>query len=251
MTFDWSTLALQTVNFAVLVWLLHRFLYKPVLGLIDARRADVETQYARAVAAEAAASAKVQALEAEQALIDRRRTEMIKSATAEAEQAAQARRLKGEEAVSALLAEERKRIVEERSQALAEVRTAALDLGVDIARRFLAEMPIEVSAEGYLEQIEARLAALTPAERVEVRDGAVPGAKLCVATARPLPESVREEWRARLHRALDSTIDMEFETDPALVAGAELHFPTTILRFSWRSALAAMRAEIDADGHAR
>jgi len=35
MHFDWSTFALQTVNFAILVWLLHRFLYRPVLRLLE------------------------------------------------------------------------------------------------------------------------------------------------------------------------------------------------------------------------
>jgi hypothetical protein len=47
MHFDWSTLALQTVNFAILVWLMHRFLYRPVLRLIDARRAEIDKQHAR------------------------------------------------------------------------------------------------------------------------------------------------------------------------------------------------------------
>ncbi|PPC85052.1 MAG: ATPase, partial [Methylocystis sp.] len=46
MRFDWWTLGLQTVNFAVLVWLLHRLLYRPVLRMIDARRAEMEKQYA-------------------------------------------------------------------------------------------------------------------------------------------------------------------------------------------------------------
>ena len=40
MHFDWWTLALQTINFAILAWLLHRFLYKRVLRVIDARRAE-------------------------------------------------------------------------------------------------------------------------------------------------------------------------------------------------------------------
>jgi F-type H+-transporting ATPase subunit b len=35
------------------------------------------------------------------------------------------------------------------------------------------------------------------------------------------------------------------------MAGAELHFPQAILRFSWRSALATMRAEIETHGNAR
>ncbi|MEO0035300.1 MAG: synthase, partial [Pseudomonadota bacterium] len=38
MSLDWSSLALQTVNFLVLVWLLQRFLYRPVLAAIDRRR---------------------------------------------------------------------------------------------------------------------------------------------------------------------------------------------------------------------
>ncbi len=61
MHFDWSTFALQTVNFAILVWLLHRFLYRPVLRLVDARRAEIEKQYAEARAVEAEAKAKAAA----------------------------------------------------------------------------------------------------------------------------------------------------------------------------------------------
>ena len=41
MHLDWWTIALQTINFAILVWLLHRFLYKPVLRMIDARKAEI------------------------------------------------------------------------------------------------------------------------------------------------------------------------------------------------------------------
>jgi F-type H+-transporting ATPase subunit b len=39
MEIDWWTLALQTVNFLVVVWLLSRFLYRPVRRMIEAREA--------------------------------------------------------------------------------------------------------------------------------------------------------------------------------------------------------------------
>ncbi len=250
MVFDWSTLVLQTVNFAVLAWLLHRFLYKPVLGLIDARRAEVETQYAGAAAVEADAKAKLAAAAAERARISDERAGLIKAATAEAERAADMRRRQGEQAAQALLDEARKKIAQERSLALAEARTAALDLGLDIAKRFLAELPVEQRAAACLARIEQHLAGLSPAERTEVRDGAIPGAKLQVVTATALPMPVQDEWRTRLRQALGNGLDLDFASDPALVAGAELHFPTTILRFSWRSAVAALRQKIDADGHA-
>jgi len=46
MLIDWFTVGAQALNFIVLVWLLKRFLYKPVLSAIDAR----EQRIARASA---------------------------------------------------------------------------------------------------------------------------------------------------------------------------------------------------------
>ena len=40
MEFDWTTFALEVLNFLVLVWLLKRFFYRPVLAMIEARRAE-------------------------------------------------------------------------------------------------------------------------------------------------------------------------------------------------------------------
>lgn len=148
---DWSTLALQTVNFTILVWLLHRFLYRPVLRLLDARRAEV---------------------------------------------------------------------------------------------------PIELRAEAWLARIEEHLAALPQSERDALSDQLADGARLRVLTATALPAETVEAWRARLNKTLGDRIAIGFDTDQHLVAGAELHFPNAVLRFSWRSALAAMRAELAVDGAA-
>jgi F-type H+-transporting ATPase subunit b len=44
MLIDWFTVAAQAVNFLILVWLLKRFLYKPVLAAIDEREKRIATQ---------------------------------------------------------------------------------------------------------------------------------------------------------------------------------------------------------------
>ena len=41
MLIDWFTVGAQAVNFLILVWLLKRFLYKPVLAAIDAREKKI------------------------------------------------------------------------------------------------------------------------------------------------------------------------------------------------------------------
>ncbi|MFZ1828872.1 MAG: F0F1 ATP synthase subunit B, partial [Candidatus Competibacteraceae bacterium] len=42
MAIDWTTFTLEIINFLVLVWLLKRFLYQPVLETLARRRAGIE-----------------------------------------------------------------------------------------------------------------------------------------------------------------------------------------------------------------
>lgn len=250
MQFDWSTLALQTINFAILVWLLQRFLYKPVLRMIDARRAAIDKQSADASAAVAEAKKKLAAIDAERAGIAAERAAALSAAAAQAEAAAGARRSQAERDAVALLDGARKTLALERDQALVEARRAGLDLGSEIAERLLAEMPMKLRAEAWLERIERHLAALPAAERdALVRQ--LDGTALRVVTASSLPAEAADAWGAALHRALSDRIAIAFDADPRLVAGAELHFPNTILHYSWQNALASIRDKIEADDHAR
>jgi F-type H+-transporting ATPase subunit b len=54
---DWSTFVLEIINFLVLVWILKRFLYQPILDVIAARRKSIEDQLAEAHSIEAEAKA--------------------------------------------------------------------------------------------------------------------------------------------------------------------------------------------------
>ena len=57
MELDWTTFFLEILNFLVLVWLLKRFLYKPVLDAIAQRKLEIEKRAAdsQAIRQEAAA----------------------------------------------------------------------------------------------------------------------------------------------------------------------------------------------------
>jgi F-type H+-transporting ATPase subunit b len=249
MQFEWSTFALQTVNFAVLVWLLHRFLYRPVLRLVDARRAEIDRQFAEARAADAMAAAQLASVESERAGIAAERAATLKQAAAEAETAAEARRARAEREASEIIEAGRTTLAAERVQARAEARRLALDLGADVAARLLAEMPLRLRAEAWLARIEEYLAGLPTTEREGLGQQLAHGMRLNVVTATALPDDMAALWRDRLERVLGDHLALDFAVNPALVAGVELHFPNAVLRFSWESALAAMRAEIEADGH--
>jgi F-type H+-transporting ATPase subunit b len=251
MHFDWSTFALQTVNFAILVWLLQRFLYKPVLRMVDARRAEIDRHYAEARTAEAQAKDRVTAVAAERAGIAGERAAALKESSAQAEVAAAARHAQAERDAAAFLEAARKTLAAERDQALAEARRAALDLGAKIATRLLAEVPVKLRAEAWIERVEQYLAALPKPEMAALTQQLADGVPLKVVTASALPAETKETWRSRLHGSICDRVAIDFGADPSLLAGAELHFPNAILRLSWKSALAALRAEIEADGNAR
>ncbi len=246
MHFDWSTFALQTVNFAILVWLLHRFLYRPVLRLIDARRAEIDKQDADARTAQAKAQEQLTAVAAERAGIAAERAAALKEAAAQAEAAAAARRGQAERDAAALLEGARKALAVEREQALAEARRAALDLGMELAGRLLAEIPMKLRAEAWIERIEQYLAGLPKPEADALARQLPDSVHLTVLTASALSAETAQIWRSRLQRALGDRTAVDFAVEPKLVAGTELHFPNAVVRLSWQDALAAMRAELEA-----
>lgn len=245
MTFDWWTLGLQTVNFAVLVWLLHRLLYQPVLRMIDAQRAEMEKQYAEASAAAVKAQQELAEVEAARAKIAGEREATLNAAAAQAEEAAKARRAQAESEAAVLLEGARKSISEERQQVVAEARNVAIDLGAEVARRLLDAAPLKARSEAWLDQIEHSLAALPKSERVALAKQLENGEALLVVTASPLRPEEAETWRVQLRRLLGDGISVTFNADPLLLAGAELHFPAAVLRFSWQNALELARLELE------
>ena len=55
MLIDWFTVGAQALNFAILVWLMKRFLYKPILDAIDSREKRIAAALADADAKKAEA----------------------------------------------------------------------------------------------------------------------------------------------------------------------------------------------------
>lgn len=243
MSLDWWTIGLQTINFVVLVWLLRRFLYQPVLRLVDARRSAIQRETDEAKSARDQALSERAAIAADRAGLEAERERILKSAAAQAQEAIERRRAHAQQEAQALLEDARHSLAVERDHALAEVQGIAADLGADFARRLLAEMPPQALAGAWLERIEQRLQSLSTAERGDLERQLADGSALSVVTAVPLGADTAEVWRARLRSALDPGITITFKVNPDLIAGAELHFPTIVLSFSWQRVLPALRTE--------
>ena len=84
MLINWFTVVAQAINFLILVWLLKRFLYKPILHAIDEREKGIATQLAEAEAKKAEAQKERDDFQHKNEAFDQERAALLKKATDEA-----------------------------------------------------------------------------------------------------------------------------------------------------------------------
>lgn len=248
MRLDWSTLTLQLINFAILVWLLQRFLYRPVLRMLDERRTALLGEQAQAASETEAVKRQLADLQAQRAGLAGERAAALARTEEEGRALLAARRAQAQREADGLLEEGRRTLAREREQAAQELRRAALDLAADMASRVLAQIPQPLRVQAWLERIEGHLQALPPGELRELSGQLSGGSALRVVTAAPLAAEAEEQWRARLRAATAAEARVEFDSEPGLIAGAELHFPHAQLSFSVQGALAALQQEVQSHG---
>ena len=250
MHINWLTLVLQLLNFLVLVWLLQRFLYRPVLRMIDARRAAIAQQYAEAQQVQASAQKRLAALDAQSAAMESEQSTALKAAAADAERQLSLRRAQAERDAQALLDDARKQLALEREQLLAEARAAAFELAAQITRRLIAAQPPSLRTQAWFEQIAQQLGALPQTEREALAAQLADGATLTIVTALALGPQIAEQWNTRLQAVLGTPMTVRYAVDPALIAGAELRFPQATLAFTAASTLATLRSELQVNANA-
>ncbi|MCW8399439.1 hypothetical protein OQJ26_11625 [Legionella sp. PATHC038] len=83
MLIDWFTVIAQVINFLILIWLLKRFLYHPILHAIDAREERIASVIAAASAKEAEAQKERDTLHKQNEEFNQQRALLLKEATDE------------------------------------------------------------------------------------------------------------------------------------------------------------------------
>ena len=84
MLIDWFTVGAQALNFLILVWLLKRFLYKPILDAVDAREKRIAAELADADAKKAEAKKERDEFQHKNEEFDQQRAALLSKATEEA-----------------------------------------------------------------------------------------------------------------------------------------------------------------------
>jgi len=84
MLIDWFTVGALVLNFLLLVWLMKRFLYRPILQAIDAREQRIATELADAAAKQADAQQAREEFRYKNTAFEQRRAALLRQAVDEA-----------------------------------------------------------------------------------------------------------------------------------------------------------------------
>ena len=248
MKFSWWTFALQVVNFLVLVWLLRRFLFKPVSAIVARRKEEIGRTLADASAERQKATDLRQELAAERAGIE---AERQKAREEQREGLAAERARMVEEAraqATEILGQARKRIEEERAVVGEELFARTVQLAGLLAEQLLRDLALPSIEKPFLARVLDYLDRLPEHERAGL-GSQLGGNDLLVTTAHVLGPDEETEWRNQLQKRIANGGSIKFRADPALIAGAEITFPHAVLRFNWRDGLVAAGKQIHRNEH--
>jgi F-type H+-transporting ATPase subunit b len=223
MIIDWFTIGAQAVNFLILVWLMKRFLYKPILNAIDVREKKIALEIADANTKKADAKKQRDEFEKKNREFDEQRAALLTKATDEV--AAERTRLLDEARKAAAdFSAKRQETLQNEAHALHEAIGRKTEQEVfAIARKTLSDLA-GASLEERIGDIFIRRLREMDSKAHDDLGTAIKSASdpVLIRSTIDLQEKQRAEIQKVINEIFSAEIQLRFETSPDLIGGIEL-----------------------------
>jgi F-type H+-transporting ATPase subunit b len=223
MLIDWFTVGAQALNFLVLVWLMKRFLYKPIIEALDAREKLIAAELADAASKKAEAQKERDEFQRKNEEFDRHRAGLLAKADDEAKAERQRLHDDARKAADALSAKRQESLLEEASNLGEAISRRTRQEVFSVARKALADLATTSLEERFGEVFTRRLRTLDGKAK-ESLGAALKSASepAVVRSAFDLPAAQRATIQNALNETFSAEIRVRYETAPDLVGGIEL-----------------------------
>ena len=223
MLIDWFTVGAQALNFIILVWLLKRFLYKPILNAVDAREKRIAAELADADAKKAEAQKARDEFQHKNQEFDQQRAALLSKATDEANAERQRLLEDARKAADALSAKRQQALRRDADNLNQAIRRRTQQEVFAIARKALMDLATTSLEERIGEVFTRRLRTI----KGKAKEGLAEVLKTAsepalVRTAFDLPAAQRAAIQNALNETFSAEVHVRFETAPDLVSGVEL-----------------------------
>jgi F-type H+-transporting ATPase subunit b len=257
---DWFTVIAQAVNFLILVWLLKRFFYQPILKALDARERRIAAELADADAKKREAELERSEFRQKNDEFDQQRATFLDKALDEA-RAERKRLIAAARNDADTLRTRREEALKTEYQSLSEALTRRTCAEVfAISRKVLADLANTTLEAHMAEAFIRRMHELNPDEKAQLASAfktsipvstgtaAMAGAAaagVVVRSAFDLPAAQQNSLVAVVRENLGTETSVRFETEPDLVSGIELVASGYKVAWSIAGYLASLEKEMD------
>ncbi|MEO8992464.1 MAG: F0F1 ATP synthase subunit B [Nitrosospira sp.] len=261
MLIDWFTVIAQIVNFLILVWLLKRFLYGPILKALDAREKRIAAILAAADAKGLKAEKERSTLQEKNDEFDQQRAMLLSRASYEAE-AERQRLIAAARKEADDLRARREDSLKREYRSLNEAITRRIGAEVVvIARKVLADLANTTLEAHMVSALIKQIRELSPEEKVDLVStirmsvsaspvtaaaASAESAGILVRSAFDLPAVQQNAIEITIKEILDTEIPVRFESRPDLVSGIELIMRGYKIAWSIENYLVSLEKEIGA-----
>ena len=232
MLIDWFTVGAQTLNFLILVWLMKRFLYKPILQAIDEREQRIAAELADADAKKAEARQERDEFQHKNEEFDQQRAALLSQATDEVNAERQRLLDAAHQAADTLRAKRQDALQSEQRSLNDEITRRTRDEVFAIARKTLSDLAGTSLEERMSDLFTRRLRELDGAAKGSLaKDLKTLSDPVLVRSAFDLPPEQRATIQQSLNETFSAEIQVRFETAPEVISGIEL--TTDGLKVAW------------------
>ncbi len=246
MLIDWFTVIAQALNFLILVWLMKRFLYKPILKAIDEREKRIAAELAEADKKKTEAQKEGDEYKRKNEDFDRQRDALLNQATAEAQAERQRLLAEARRAAEDLSFKRQEALKAEEHDLHQAIRRRTGKEVFSIARKTLSDLAGSVLEERMADLFILRLRKIEGQAKADLA-GALRSAHepALVRSAFDLPLDLRDSIQKALNETFSSEIRVRFETAPELINGIELTANGQKLAWSIEDYLASMEKGVE------
>jgi F-type H+-transporting ATPase subunit b len=223
MLINWFTVGAQALNFLILVWLMRRFLYKPILRAIAAREKRIATELADADAKKAEATTERDEFQRKNEELDQRRAALLSTATDEANAERQRRLEEARHAADALSTKRQDALRNDARNLNQAIRRRTQQEVFAIARKVLTDLAAVTLEERMGEVFTRRVREMDGEAKERLAEALETASEpALVRSAFDLPAEQRAAIQNALNETFSAEIRVRFETAPDLVSGIEL-----------------------------
>jgi F-type H+-transporting ATPase subunit b len=217
---DWFTVLAQIINFLILVFLLHRFLYNPIMNAMARREKRIADDLETAERKRREAREEIESYRQKRADLDEQRQGLLRQAEKDADERRRDLLQKARAETDEIRTRWQRAIEQEKESFLADLRRRVGEETYRVIRSALADMANVALEERIVTVFLERLGDLPESDQQALAAETADSWK--INTAFDLAHESREEIHQVVTKALGHNGRLTFKTQPDLIAGIEL-----------------------------